>query len=406
MRRPQWLAIILACLLSLAFATPQGSDEMEHNRRLLVKYKGDPEHYQRLRRDLGAFYALAAGRQEQIRDTDRQLHEADPVTQARLWGTLERYHAWLEQLPEAERRAVLEADNKIAVIRALREREWLDRLPRAVREELWRIPDRDRRIARIEQLRWLERTQGGAIADAPRPTRFKELPANVQVFLEGIKPRLREPDRKALEQAEGRWPDYPRTIDRLAERYPVLPEGPTGKITSADQLPANLKERLERSPRAKWAAQQEGKWPEYALAVSTVLRLDPELQPLGASRFDELPKDVKDRLKTRPLPASARADLEKFEGRWPDYPYWLLFHARKHRLELPGMTLPGTPEMWEAARLARPERAHDEVRQTWELIASDPKFGKARLGQELLNNFGNLKKSGGKPPVWGGKGHK
>src|SRR3954451_10044505 len=125
MRRPRWLVVILACLpCLLAFAAPDGGDDLEHNRRLLEKRKADPEHYQRLRRDLAAFYALPAERQEQIRDLDRQIHDNDPATQARLWAILERSAAWLEKLPEPERRAFLEATDKVTVIRGLRQREW------------------------------------------------------------------------------------------------------------------------------------------------------------------------------------------------------------------------------------------------------------------------------------------
>ena len=131
MRRPLWVILILACgLCSLAFASSEGGDDLERNRRLLEKWKADPEHYQRLKRDLAAFYALPPERQEQLRDVDRQLHDADPATQARLWAVLERYVIWLAQRPEAERKAIEEAGDRTAVVRGLRQREWLERLPR------------------------------------------------------------------------------------------------------------------------------------------------------------------------------------------------------------------------------------------------------------------------------------
>src|SRR5262245_33956492 len=101
MRRPRWLILVPACLLCVAFATPE-SEDLERNRRLLEKWKAEPEHYRRLKRDLAAFYALPPERQEEIRDVDRQLHDADSATQARLWAVLERYYTWLERLPEAE----------------------------------------------------------------------------------------------------------------------------------------------------------------------------------------------------------------------------------------------------------------------------------------------------------------
>ena len=94
MRRPWLFVVCAACLSSLAFASSEG-DEMERNRRLLDKWKADPEHYRRLKRDLAAFYALPAERQAQIRDLDQQLHEYDPEVQARLCAVLERYSVWL-----------------------------------------------------------------------------------------------------------------------------------------------------------------------------------------------------------------------------------------------------------------------------------------------------------------------
>src|SRR5262245_50840815 len=61
MRRPWWVILVVTCCLcSLALAAPDGGsggDELERNRRLLEKWKADPERYQRLKRDLVAFYA-------------------------------------------------------------------------------------------------------------------------------------------------------------------------------------------------------------------------------------------------------------------------------------------------------------------------------------------------------------
>ena len=40
------------------------------------------------------------------------------------------------------------------------------------------------------------------------------------------------------------------------------------------------------------------------------------------------------------LRPAERQELKKAEGKWPDFPRTLLKLARKHKLTLPGMTLP------------------------------------------------------------------
>jgi hypothetical protein len=411
MRRPQWLALILAGLVSAAFAAPEGGGEPERNRRLLEKYRADPEHHRRLKRDLAAFHALPAERQQQIRDLDRRIHEADPATQARLWGVIERYNAWLEQLPEDERQAVLQAKNKIAVIQALRDREWLERLPRAIQKELSGLFG-DKLRARLAELRAQEhyhrvhwqRPQGAHDLTQPHPKGFDELPREAQAFLnKEVLPRSSGPEKDRLKELEGRYPDYPRHVAWLADRYPVLPEGPLGKITSAEKLPPKVRERFERSGNAKQAARLEGKWPDYACAVSYALRNDRELPPLGASRLDEFPPRTKGFVRNRLLPLLSikdRADLDNAEGRWPEYPRRLLLLARRYQLVIPDMSLPA-PEVWELARLARLEHGRHEA---LEAFARDPKLRK-NVG-ELLIKMGDMKKKPPGKPGWPGKGHR
>ena len=67
------LLALLAVLPSTALPEPNGSwqeaareDALRHNRRLLEKWRADPEHYQRLQRDLKAFWELPTLRQNMI----------------------------------------------------------------------------------------------------------------------------------------------------------------------------------------------------------------------------------------------------------------------------------------------------------------------------------------------------
>ncbi len=115
------------------------TDDLDHNRRLLERYRADPDHYARLLRDLRAFEALPPERQERMRRFDRELHDEDPATQQRLWEVLERYCDWVDRLPDADRRRIDEAADRterLKVVQELREKDWVDRLPQAERDDL------------------------------------------------------------------------------------------------------------------------------------------------------------------------------------------------------------------------------------------------------------------------------
>jgi hypothetical protein len=372
MRRPWWLSIVLLGLLGAAAGpTDPGADELAHNRRLLEKWRADPEHYARLQHDLQAFYALPAAQQESLRRLDRQLHELDPATQHRLWAVLERYSLWLDALPPADRRRVLAAadpDERLRLIRELRQREWFDRLPRRLREEVGKLQG-EKRARYLADLRRRERQERLAWAQPrkqptpQRPRRVGELPAEVQQFIvRQLVPRLTAAEKARLRQAEGRWPDLARTVRQLAEHYPVLPELPPPyvSVTCYDELPLAVRLALPRTVlgrrRRVWRELQklEGRWPEFALAFTREARSRPKvwLPPLGASRPAEFPAATRAFLKNTLLPrlGGEAKVLRKLEGLWPEYPLRLHELARRHQLVIPGMSLPGPRQLWESAR--------------------------------------------------------
>src|SRR5437870_13485302 len=102
------LAVLLGGLPWLAQAD-SGPDELEQNRRLLEKWRTNPDHEARLRRDLKAFLALPYDRQQQLRTLDRELSEEDSAGYARLQRVVERYADWLRNLPEADRQQIVTA---------------------------------------------------------------------------------------------------------------------------------------------------------------------------------------------------------------------------------------------------------------------------------------------------------
>src|SRR5262245_9551054 len=51
---------------------------LEQNRRLLERWRKDPEHFNRLKNDLRAFQALPSEKQARLRQLDRDLHDEEP----------------------------------------------------------------------------------------------------------------------------------------------------------------------------------------------------------------------------------------------------------------------------------------------------------------------------------------
>src|SRR5436305_1008066 len=128
MRHPVRLVVLLALPVAAAFASSEpDADDLDRNARLVEKYRrDDPDYYKRLRRDLRAFHRLPAEKQERLRQLDRTLHEQDSLTQRRLWAVLDRFNAWLDRMPEEDRRRVEEAptrEERLRVVKELREQE-------------------------------------------------------------------------------------------------------------------------------------------------------------------------------------------------------------------------------------------------------------------------------------------
>ncbi len=149
MRRfvPLLAAILLGAVVPVLAVSDPAPDEVEHNRRLLDRYRADPDHYARLLRDLRAFQALPPDRQERMRQFDRELHDQDLETQNRLWEVLERYTDWVNRLPEADQKRIEQAadrNERLAIVKDLRQKEWIARLPQADRESVATLPEPQR----------------------------------------------------------------------------------------------------------------------------------------------------------------------------------------------------------------------------------------------------------------------
>lgn len=367
--------LLLPLLAFLAAASPANDETpgnpeaatLERNRQLLQKWKADPEHSARLQRDLHDFWALPEAKRQRMRQLDSAFHQLDAKTQRRLWKVAERYSAWLERLTEEERRQIEQAKDtqqRLQLVRTIRERQWIERLPRKVREDLEKQPA-EGRSAQVALLRKQERQQrqlwSRSVGGGPRskqPVRTADLPPETKIFIEKqLLPRLTAEEKQKYHQAEGR-PEFTRTVKELAKHHPVLPPLPLPHkaIVRFDDLPerakivAGSKPNWERRTEAwQQLRRVEGKWPEWALTFHSLLSKQQrkEMPQLGASRPREFPPRVRDFIqKTLPQKVSAQEmnDLRMKLGKWPDYPLFLLHLAEKHKLEVPGMSLPGGAE--------------------------------------------------------------
>jgi hypothetical protein len=375
------LAVLLGGLPWLAQAD-SAPDELEHNRRLLEKWRSNPEHEARLRRDLKAFLTLPYDRQQQLRTLDRELSEEDSAGYARLQRAGERYIDWLRNLPETDRQQILtatSAEERLKRIREIRLRQWVDQLPRATGEKLQKLQAAPSKYqAELGELKkqdhkWRQEWRyaiehwDALPPTRPQPHLAKGLIPQIDQFVrESLSPMLGPAERTRLENARkaletGRVPFYLSTIADLADKHPVrLP--PALKIgpTRFSELPETWQARVLQAQN--WppppVAAAEGKWPAYAFAVHQFVvnkEKQPRLPkpPLGPSSPAEFTPAVQQFIKDKLLPVlttEEKGRLTKATGRWPGYPVLLMNLAQKHSLEVPGTKLPGSPEIWNQFR--------------------------------------------------------
>jgi hypothetical protein len=363
------LGLVVAAMPADESASSSPAADLEHNRRLLQQWKADPEHYSRLQADLHAFWASTREDRQRLRKLDRDLHQLDAGTQKRLWKAAERYALWVERLPEEDRRSIERAGDssaRLRQIREIRQRQMIERLPQKIGEELQKLPA-EQRAARLVQLREQERQQRkiwqrpvgvGGQRPAKPPANLRELPPESQHFFEKyVLPRLSDEERARLRQVEGR-PEFGEVVKHLAELHPYLPPRPAPHkpIVRYEDLPDAAK--VQAGPKPVWERRVqiwerlrkvEGKWPEWALAFHA--ELTPEqrkhMHPLGASRPGEFSPEVQAFLAQTLKPAIPHKEwlnLRDVEGKWPEYPKRLLDLAHRHKLEVPGMSLPGWNE--------------------------------------------------------------
>jgi hypothetical protein len=311
----RWRSLSLVCVLA-ALGALVGADapsSQEEALRRLEELRGQPAAYERMRKDLAAFYELPPERRDELRRLHQSIQDKDLPTRLELLEGLERYADWRERLSEEERAQIDSAPSKadrLNVIRRLREDQWIRTLPSRQRDELASLTGTER-AARIAQLRREEWEQ----SHKPiwrGPTRLQDYPEDVREFFDNhLSRRLTPDERKQLNAAEekGDGPTLARLLLDLAEKHPHLLQAVNHKPTP------------------------------------------PVPGPHWASRPDEFPREVQLFLRTDLIPRLSEPDrnkLKEAEGKGMAYGLQLHKLARQYHLLIPGMSLPLTGEMLES----------------------------------------------------------
>jgi hypothetical protein len=372
MRTIRLILLATAILLgSWRLRADSPADAAGQHQLLLEKWRQDPALFARLKRQLQSFLALPHERQQQMRQLDQALREAESGTSVRLQRVMERYAEWLERLPQSDRERVETAQDakaRLQIIREFREREWTEHLPRAIREELAKLPS-DRRGTRIAELRKEERAFRDSWRAAirhwdeimrPRPQAvlLQQLEPQIRSFtVEHLIPVLSREERQRLKDAMGHYPLFWEILVELSERHIVHLPGPPKGPGRFSELPAVVQQQLaELKTRTPPILQRaEEKWPNYCLAIWNYanrhkIRL---VQELGPSRPSEFPRDIQQFIEKKlvaSLDPDEKKSLANVEGRWPEYPRMLAKLSSQHGLQVPGTSLPGPAQLWNSFR--------------------------------------------------------
>jgi hypothetical protein len=332
--------LLIACALGV-----DGPGEETANRKLLALWKSEPDRMARLQQNAQALQAMSPEQQERLRQLDRDLHHLDPATQARLRVVMERYAGWVSRLSREDRHrisAVEPGPERLKLVEELLEKQWQEALPKPDLEKLAKATGEER-LKLLEQLHKDEdernklrlqarRTIEEAAVLGPLPFGQPEFRNRVESFVdESLKPLLnRQEEERLMAMSKGTWQRYFQTIYEISEGRTPLPfPGPAP--------PGRKKALRSQLPLAVAATAKE-----KGLTIPW--------NTLGPTKLEELPnsvqKFVRDDLTTK-LTDNEKRQLTEAQGTWPDYPMKIKELADKHRLQVPGLNLPGTRELWQ-----------------------------------------------------------
>ncbi len=337
------------------------------------------------------FRALPTTRQQQLRTLHAKLTDPTTTDRTALVSTLEAYAGWLARLPDDDRRRVFDArpERRREVVRQVWEDRWQKALPQKQQDALkhvaseeakqellagYRATDAAHRDEwELAQRQWKKGTRKDKDGK-PWPFHDPNTVAEVDRFILsafGIDPKNLPPadkdkrfdkfemksecrltreevialrDKREAAEQGGYWFLYGAYLLQLADRYPTLPRWGNGKLTPL--APKDVKGYT--LPKEKDAGKlRAGKWPDFAedVARSTREAKEATLPPLGPCRPDEFTPAVQQFIE-KSLTDADRKSLERYLGKWPDYPREMMKLAERKNLRVPEVTLPGEPAEW------------------------------------------------------------
>ncbi len=384
------LLILLAmfALMSVWAIAEPSAEEDALQRRTLEALRKHPDHLVRLRENLQAFNAMSESRKNAVIKLDQELEKTTGKTKERLWNALSRYADWLEELRKSDLLAyekikyAPDAEARLALIKDQREREWMETQPKKHLDEWDKLKGearveylRKRREAeRVKQNQWviakrfwveLERKD----PKDPMPCRLsdfkekgkkkdEEINRVKDYFNDYIFPYITDAQKKQLDDAEGRWPDFPQTLAKIARQRPAaLPPKGEKLPTKLSELPKPIQTRVQQKAGKKKLLDElkafEGRPEEFVFAskvveVGTKKGSVPFEYEFWACNFSSLQKPMQGFMTelTRKLNEDEKTRLRKSENDWPEYPKTIQKLAEKYNLQPPWHYLPDPDNRW------------------------------------------------------------
>lgn len=368
--------LTLSCLtMAFAFcatAVDIPGDETT-NKKLLARWQSDPERMEKLRRNLAEFRDLPKEAQDRIRRLDKSLHDQDVTEANRLRGIMERYAGWVARLKDEDRAKLLATPpgpERVRKVQELLDQQWQESLPKADKDKLAKATTEDR-VKLLDELRKHDEDRRKQRQSARRSVEeaaaFGPFGGDRERFSaffdESLKPLLSEADVKKLVAPINRRDavaraNYLNSVNELAKAVEPMPfpgPAPPGKskaVRTWADLPSEWEPKFPK-PMPNEITKAVGKWPDFALAVAKVAKqnnIDMPGRLFGPTQRDELPPSVKrfvtDLAETSgKLSDEEKSRLNAAEGNWPDYPKLIKKLADDHKLTVPGLTRPISPEL-------------------------------------------------------------
>lgn len=403
MVRRRYFLLMLFAFACTAFgaAAQQAPEDLELERARLQAIRKNPDAYARLRDNLNAF--LSSKKQDAVKKLDAELHAQSPGRQDRYLRALSRYADWLDRLKKSDPnayRAIASAPDaaaRLALIKDRRDGEWMETQPQALREQ-WSKLQGDARAKFVADKRQEERTRNQHWLIASRFWKELEtkqiLPARLSDFSykpkkkdkdakpkdpvdinpvrdyvdQYLLPQLTEAQKKQLEDAEGRWPDYPMALVALASKHPTAL--PTKQLpTKFKELPESVQRRFDKKANLPKAAKlvkeiRDYEGPNFASNFAKICKnagvypfgRQPEGNEYMACLFKHLTPPMQSFVEKQLIPAMKdhAADVRKLtdsEGKWPEYPVTIQELSAKYHLRPPWHILPDADKFhWDRYR--------------------------------------------------------